>query len=128
MWHCFSIPYIVLNYEMYNQLNLCAPNLVAMIKIREKAAAGSLFDQYAKILSLVIFHIVGNRAKTADLLERTIVTIWLTIDQYNDQETTFLAWSIAIAKNLAIELQETEVVKLTPVELVPGNIDLNLSI
>jgi hypothetical protein len=113
---------------MYNQLNISGPALIELIKNRKKAGAEELFDQYAKVLSLVIFRIVGDSARMEDLLEQTIVRIWLTIDQYNEQETTFLAWMIAVAKNIADELQETEVVKFKPLEILPGDVSFNLSI
>jgi DNA-directed RNA polymerase specialized sigma24 family protein len=114
---------------MYTPSTISDTLLVEMIKAKKREGAEALFDQYAKVLSLVLFRKTGNSAKTDDMLEKCFVTIWLTIDQYNEQaNTSLLTWMIAVAKNTAAEMQMTEVITLKPLDLPYDDLSLNLSI
>jgi hypothetical protein len=78
---------------------------------------------------MVLFRITGNSAKTEDLLEKSFVTIWLTVDQYDEQEnTSLLSWMIAVAKKTAAGGQMKEVLTFKPLDLLFDNLDLNLSV
>jgi DNA-directed RNA polymerase specialized sigma24 family protein len=85
-------------------LNLIDPKeLLVLVRAKTRSGAEALYDQYALVLSLAIFRIVGEKDLTDTLLEKTIVQIWNTTDQYNAQELPLLTWMLAIAKTLARE-------------------------
>ena len=77
--------------------------LLQLIRSRSRVGAEVLYDQYAKVLSLAIFHIVKQNVLTNMVLEKAICQIWDTADQYNEQELPFLPWMLGIARTLAKE-------------------------
>jgi hypothetical protein len=111
---------------MMSKLSIPEGELVNLIKLRKHIGAEALFDTYAKILSLTIFRIVQDKKKTNDLLEKAFVRIWQTIDLCNEQEKTLVSWLLSVAKELASELQASEVIKLKPNQLAfkIGNVKL----
>jgi hypothetical protein len=58
------------------------------------------------------------------ILEKTYVWIWLNIDQYNEQEKSFLVWMMATGRGFAQEIQEAEVVKVNTPAFTVENIQL----
>jgi RNA polymerase sigma-70 factor (ECF subfamily) len=96
---------------MNNNIIVPDAELVYLIKMNQPAGAEALFDQYAKILALAIYHIVKNKQRTDTILEKAFVRIWQKIDQYNEQEKSLLSWFLSIARELANEIQEIDYLK-----------------
>jgi hypothetical protein len=77
--------------------------LLQLLRSHSSIGAEALYDQYAKILGLAIFRIVGQKELTHLILEKTICKIWDTAVLYNEQETSLLNWMLTTAKTLAKE-------------------------
>jgi len=79
------------------------PALLALIRSRSRAGAEVLYDQYAKVLNIAIYRMVGQKEPTDIILEKTICKIWDTAEHYNEREQPLLTWMLAIAKRIAKE-------------------------
>jgi DNA-directed RNA polymerase specialized sigma24 family protein len=104
------------------QTKLSSNELVRLIGLKSRKGAEALYDQYAAALLLAIFRIVPQKEKAEMILEKTYVWIWLNIDQYNEQEKSFLAWMIATGRSFAQEIQEAEVVEVSTPAFTVDNI------
>jgi DNA-directed RNA polymerase specialized sigma24 family protein len=82
---------------------LSTVELVQQMQAKSRRGAEALYDEYAKVLGLVIFRILCDRHQTDLILEKTIHHIWNSADQYNEQQAPLLAWMLGIAKNLALQ-------------------------
>jgi Sigma-70 region 2 len=103
---------------------LSSNELVPLIRLKSRNGAETLYDQYAAALLLAIFRIVPQKEKAEMVLEKTYVWIWLNIDQYSEQEKSFLAWLMAIARRFAQETQEPEVVKVSAAVFTMDDVQL----
>ncbi|RKR83719.1 hypothetical protein BDD43_3933 [Mucilaginibacter gracilis] len=87
--------------------------LLQLLRSRSITGAEALYDQYAPILGLAIFRIVGQKELTHIILEKTICKIWDTVVLYNEQETSLLNWMLNTAKTLAKEAIALPVAAIT---------------
>lgn len=95
------------------QALLSPAELLLLIRSKTRAGAEALYDQYSAVLGLAIFRIVQERVLSDPLLEKTILQIWDTADQYNEQQSPLLTWMLAIAKSLARQQMEINKLQLS---------------
>ena len=100
-WHIYGYVLKLDNRYQMTIATLNDPELLQMIRLRKNSGAEALYDRYYKFLSLAIFRIVRDKSLTDDLLEKTFIQIWDTIDRYNEHELPLPTRMLAIAKGVA---------------------------
>lgn len=78
-------------------------NLVALLKQRDQAAFGYLYDNYANSLNGVILNIVPDGHTAGDVLQEVFVKIWKYIEQYDAAKARLFTWMFNIARTTAID-------------------------
>jgi DNA-directed RNA polymerase specialized sigma24 family protein len=74
--------------------------IIKLIKGKTNAAPEAFYDQYAQVLWLAISRRIPEKENAEMVFEQTFVRIWNSIDLYNEQDKTLLAWMMAIAIGL----------------------------
>lgn len=108
-----------------NPIILSNKNLLQSIRAKSRVGAEALYDQYAKVLGLAIFHIVHDRDLTNTLLEQTIHEIWDEAALYNEQQVSLLPWMLRIAKKIALqqEVLDLDIHLDNPLNTLEGGIE-----
>jgi RNA polymerase sigma factor (sigma-70 family) len=76
--------------------------LISRLQAKEEKAFELLYDYYADSLLGIISRIVKEQEEAENLLQDTIIKIWLHIDQYSASKGRLFTWMINIARHTAI--------------------------
>jgi RNA polymerase sigma factor (sigma-70 family) len=62
-----------------------------------------LYDRYADTLFGLVSRIVGDDQIAEDVLQRTMLKIWNSIDGFDAAKASFFTWMSVIARNTALD-------------------------
>lgn len=62
-----------------------------------------LYDQYAKALYGVIYHVLQNTEAAEEVLQDAMMKIWKNASNFDPGKGSFLNWILQIARNAAID-------------------------
>jgi RNA polymerase sigma-70 factor (ECF subfamily) len=79
------------------------PQLVAALKMRDRAAFTWLYDHYSNALFGVINRIVGSEAIAEDVLQEAFIRIWKNIESYTPAKGALYTWLLNVCRNAAID-------------------------
>lgn len=82
--------------------------LVTLLKQRDQAAFGSLYDNYSGALLSVIVTIVIEREQANDVLQEVFVKIWKQIETYDSSKGRLFTWMLNIARNASIDFKRSK--------------------
>jgi RNA polymerase sigma-70 factor (ECF subfamily) len=83
------------------KIALSESELIQAIASRNPAGAAALYDQYAATLFKVICCSTNSREQAEKILEKTMMTVWNNITDYQHQNKRLLLWMVSIARNHA---------------------------
>ena len=62
-----------------------------------------LYDHYADTLFGLVNRILGDAGTAEDVLQKTMLKIWKSIDSYDATKSSFYTWMSVIARNTALD-------------------------
>ena len=74
---------------------------------RDRGAFASLYDKYAERVYRHVYYRVPSQKDAEDITQDTFIRAWRAIDKYKGTGATFLAWLIAVARNLIADHYKT---------------------
>ncbi|GAB4329329.1 MAG: sigma-70 family RNA polymerase sigma factor [Candidatus Zixiibacteriota bacterium] len=77
--------------------------LLELIRDRDEAALGMLYDRHARLLYSLIRRIVGDLTDAEEVTQDAFVRIWEQAATFDRSRGTALGWMVAIARRLAID-------------------------
>ncbi|MBI4330920.1 MAG: RNA polymerase sigma factor [Chloroflexi bacterium] len=69
----------------------------------DRAAFASLYDRYIDRVYKHVYYKVGNQGEAEDITQETFIKAWEAIGSYRKTGAPFVAWLIAIARNLIVD-------------------------
>ena len=79
------------------------PELVALLKSRDKKGFDYLYSNYSTALFGIISRIITDEDVAKDVLQEAFVKIWYNIDNYSSNRGRFFTWMLNLSRNLAID-------------------------
>ena len=79
------------------------PQLVDLLRRKERTALAYLYDHYGPALYGVIHRIVKQEDVAEEVLQDAFVKIWDKIDAYDADKGRLFTWMLNISRNLAID-------------------------
>lgn len=79
------------------------PQLVELLKQKERTALAYLYDHYSPTLYGIIHRIVKQEDVSEEVLQDAFVKIWDKIDTYDSGKGRLFTWMLNITRNLAID-------------------------
>lgn len=70
---------------------------------KDETAFKMLYECYSPVLFGIISMILNDKEAKFDVLQRAMVKIWFTIDQYNPNNSSLFIWMINLTHSCAIE-------------------------
>lgn len=85
-------------------------DLIVYLQKGESFALEYIYDHYSSSLYGIILKILQGRKETAeDVLQETLMKVWIKREQYNNTKGSIFTWMLNIARNTAIDkLRSTE--------------------
>ncbi len=83
--------------------SLIEQQIIKLMKVRDKAFVGLLYDNYAESLYGVVLRIVKDEAVAQDVMQESFMKIWKRCDQYNPKKARLFTWILTICRNTAID-------------------------
>lgn len=77
--------------------------LLELIRDRDEAALGLLYDRHARLLYSLVRRIVGDVTDAEEVTQDAFVRIWEQAATFDGARGTALGWMVAIARRLAID-------------------------
>ena len=62
-----------------------------------------LYDNYADALYGLVNRILDDAGAAEDVLQKTMLKIWKSIDSYDASKSSFYTWMSVIARNTALD-------------------------
>ena len=93
---------------MKEKLTYNQDDLAILIKNRDQKAFGYLYDNYSKAIFGVIHTIVKDIEESEDILQKTFLKIWNSIDSYDTSKGRLYTWMLNISRNLAIDFKRSK--------------------
>ena len=90
---------------------------------RDKAAFAALYDKYIDQVYRHVYYRVSNRIDAEDITQEVFIRAWKAINKYKRTEAPFVAWLIAIARNLIADHYKAKkkLVSLDEVEAISSS-------
>ncbi len=82
------------------QLKESEDELIQRAVKRDRVAFATLYDKYAERIYRHVYYRVPNHTDAEDITQETFIKAWKAINKYRGTSATFLAWLIAVARNL----------------------------
>ena len=79
------------------------PQLVALLKEKERTALSYLYDHYSPALYGIIHRIIGQEDVAEEVLQDAFIKIWDKIATYDADKGRLFTWMLNITRNLAID-------------------------
>ena len=79
------------------------PELVQLLKQRNRDVFSYLYDNYSGALYSIILNIVNDEELANDVLQEVFVKIWKQIDSYDTTKGRLYTWMLNIARNASID-------------------------
>lgn len=97
--------------------------LVALLKQKDKAALGYLYDNYSAALFGIILRIIQDTKVAEEVLQDAFMKIWDKIDTYDDKKGRLFTWMLNLCRNLAIDkLRSKEIKKVGKTDDIEENV------
>lgn len=80
-----------------------AEDLIQRLKKKDEQALAYLYDHYAGALMGIIIRILGNREVSEEILQKTMLKVWNSIESFNAEKSSLYTWMATIARNAAID-------------------------
>ena len=93
---------------MKEKLKYNNDDLAILIKNRDQKAFAYLYDNYSKAIFGVIHAIVNDIEESEDILQKTFLKIWNSIDSYDTSKGRLYTWMLNISRNLAIDFKRSK--------------------
>jgi len=77
--------------------------IVELLRMGDVRAMELLYDHYADSLYGVVFRMIGDEAKSADLLQECFVKIWQNSKAYDPKKGRLFTWLMQIVRNRTID-------------------------
>ncbi|WP_031529099.1 RNA polymerase sigma factor [Dyadobacter crusticola] len=90
-----------------HDLTFSETELVALLKAGDNPAFKLLHDRYAPALSEIIHKIIRDEHQVEDIVQDTLLKIWIHIGSYQKEKGTLFTWMLNIARNTAIDRLRT---------------------
>ncbi|WP_439554918.1 RNA polymerase sigma factor [Dyadobacter sp.] len=81
--------------------------LVALLKAGNNPAFKLLHDRYAPALTEIVYKIIRDEHQVDDVVQDTLLKIWIHIGSYQKEKGTLFTWMLNIARNTAIDRLRT---------------------
>jgi hypothetical protein len=75
--------------------------LVERVQGRDEAALGELYDRWSDRVYAIALHLVGNRDRAEEVVERAFSQVWAEAGRYHTAWGSVEAWIILIARTHA---------------------------
>ena len=85
------------------KINISEQELVSRLKNSDKAAFGTLYDNYSKGLYGIVMKIVRTDPPAEDVMQDAFVKIWKSVANYDTSKGTLFTWLLNVARNTAID-------------------------
>jgi RNA polymerase sigma factor (sigma-70 family) len=82
--------------------------LVTSLKLNQKAAFEYLYENYSGALYGLIYKVLKDEYKAADVMQEVFLKIWRKIADYDTSKGSLYTWMMNIARNAAIDLYRKE--------------------
>jgi RNA polymerase sigma factor (sigma-70 family) len=82
--------------------------LVAALKSNQKAAFEYLYENYSGALYGLIYKVLKDEDKAADVMQEVFLKIWKKIGDYDPTKGSLYTWMLNIARNTSIDLYRKE--------------------
>jgi RNA polymerase sigma factor (sigma-70 family) len=82
--------------------------LVTSLKLNQKAAFEYLYENYSGALYGLIYKVLKDEDKAADVMQDVFLKIWKKIGDYDTSKGSLYTWMMNIARNAAIDLYRKE--------------------
>jgi RNA polymerase sigma factor (sigma-70 family) len=82
--------------------------LVAALKLNQKAAFEYLYENYSGALYGLIYKVLKDEDKAADVMQDVFLKIWKKIGDYDTSKGSLYTWMMNISRNAAIDLYRKE--------------------
>lgn len=79
------------------------PELVALLKSRDKKGFDYLYANYSTALFGIISRVISDEDVAKDVLQDAFVKVWHNIDNYSSKRGRFFTWMLNLCRNLAID-------------------------
>lgn len=97
--------------------------LVALLKQKDKATLGYLYDNYSAALFGIILRIIQDKKVAEEVLQDAFMKIWDKIDTYDDKKGRLFTWMLNLCRNLAIDkLRSKEIKKVGKTDDIEENV------
>ncbi len=73
------------------------------IRNRDQEGLKELYHAYSDVLYGTIYRIVKDEFTSQNILQKSFLKIWNSIEQYDEEKSTLFTWMNTIAKNSAID-------------------------
>ena len=102
-------------------------SLVKQAVQRDRVAFANLYDMYVDQVYKHVYYRVANRADVEDITQEVFIKAWKAIDKYKRTGAPFVAWLIAIARNLIADHYKAKkrLVSLEQAEVAISNAETN---
>ncbi|GAA4492828.1 sigma-70 family RNA polymerase sigma factor [Hymenobacter ginsengisoli] len=77
--------------------------LIAQLIARDERALRMLYDRYANNLLTVILRVVHDKALAQDILQESLLKVWLSIASYDASRGRLFTWMMRVCCNQAID-------------------------
>jgi RNA polymerase sigma factor (sigma-70 family) len=86
--------------------------LIALLKNKDTAAFGVLYDNYSPAMYGVITRIVPAEEIAQDILQNVFIKIWKSFESYDATKGRLFTWMLNIARNCSIDYSRSKQSKI----------------
>jgi RNA polymerase sigma-70 factor (ECF subfamily) len=83
--------------------SISEPQLVALLKRRDKGSFALLYNRYAANLYGIVCRVVQSPEAAQDVLQDAFVKIWVNIDAYDPAKGALFTWLLNVTRRTAID-------------------------
>jgi RNA polymerase sigma-70 factor (ECF subfamily) len=102
------------------------PQLIQMIKSKNRAGFDALYENYSGTFYHVIYRKVPNSLVAEDILQEVFVKIWKGIDQYDESKGKLYTWMLRVVRNTSIDYLRSQENKHKQVTRANEHADMNI--
>ncbi|NVO30277.1 RNA polymerase sigma factor [Hymenobacter lapidiphilus] len=86
---------------------LSEQELVQRLVNREARAMTVFYQQFGRALHAAVWRVVRNQQCAEDVLQESLVKVWVSIGSYDPAQSRLLTWAATICRNAAIDYVRT---------------------
>lgn len=77
--------------------------LLALVRRREEAALGALYDRHGRLIYAIALRITGDRETAEEVVQDVFQNVWQAAATFQPELGAFSAWLLGIARHRAID-------------------------